>query len=77
MPLIDLVAHGSVTTDRSELTVAIEPDDQGSFIVTPKCKIEQAPFIHDDFSGLQSGRSATETTGPQYRFAVPKSDDVS
>ena len=69
IPLIDLIAQGSMTTDGSEQHVGLIPDGD-SFIVSPISKKEMAPFLHDDFRGYQAGQSASESSETQYRLRL-------
>lgn len=73
IPLIDLIAQGSMTTDGSEQHVGLI-EDGDSFIVSPVCKREMAPFVHDDFRGYQEGRSASESAATHYRLHINRQE---
>lgn len=74
IPLIDLIAQGSMTTDGSEQQVGLIPDGEDSFIVSPVCKTEMAPFVHDDFRGFEEGKSATASTDAHYRLSLDRDE---
>jgi hypothetical protein len=75
--LIDLVIRGTIPTDGSEARVGYGQDDQtGSLYVNPRAEKAMNDFVHDDFSGYQSGKMATVETRPGYRLKTAESPNT-
>jgi len=74
IPLIDLIAQGSMTTDGSEQSVGIVPEGDDSFVVSPVCKEGTLAFVHDDYRGFQDGKSAT-ISETLYRLRLNRGDE--
>ncbi|MGE0769783.1 MAG: hypothetical protein AB7L90_25370 [Hyphomicrobiaceae bacterium] len=72
-PLLEYIASGSIRTDGSEQHLGIHHEQDGSFIVSPRCTPELLPYCHDDFSGFQSNTPASTTDSPHHvvRFTEP------
>jgi hypothetical protein len=65
--ILDLVAQGSVITDGSECEIALtESAETGRPIIHPRSSVEDAKFIHDDFTSYQKGITASRLTGERY-----------
>jgi hypothetical protein len=66
-PMLDLIARGTLKTDGSEQRVVFTNDPvNGELIANPRCRIEDRPFIHDDFEGYQADRSSTKLEGEHF-----------
>lgn len=66
-PMLDLIGHGTLKTDGSEQHIAFTNDDvTGDLIAHPRCRIEDRPFIHDDFTSFQDGQTSTKLEGEHF-----------
>ena len=62
--MLDLIAHGTLKTDRSEQSVAFTQDEQtGDVIAHPRGLIADREFTHDDFAAFQNGKGASKLVG--------------
>jgi hypothetical protein len=75
-PLFDLITQGTIPTDGSEERAIIGQDAaSGRFYVNPRVEKSMSEYVHDDFAGFQSGRTATAEMRPGYRLRKVQRDE--
>ena len=60
-PLVALIEHGGIGTDGTENMVSFIPEGD-EWRIGPLIHKDDAPFVFDNFYGLQEGRQAKKET---------------
>ncbi|ETD87037.1 hypothetical protein U716_01520 [Rhodobacter capsulatus B6] len=73
--MLDLIAHGTLTTDGSEQHVAFTSNEPGGNIVAhPRSHFDNSGFVHDDFEAFQQGKGASKLNGEFMRIKMSESE---
>lgn len=67
-PLYDLVGQGRIWTDGSEAHVGFKVHGDGQVGVSPRVPKADHPWLHDDFSAFQAGKTSQPISGAFHRL---------